>query len=103
MPATLLNISFYPAGVTAGTAVDLRITGLQLRSGRSVLSYSWTLVDGGGASVGFASSTNASTAALATTAAGTATLQVLVDARVAPGSVKVVDGLGRIALRLACL
>jgi len=78
MPATLLNISYYPVGVTTGNPVDLRITGLQLRSGRSVLSYSWTLVDGGGASVGFASSSNASTATLATTAAGTATVRLTV-------------------------
>jgi serine protease len=78
VPATLLNISYGPVAPAAGESVDFRITGLQLRSGRTVLSYSWVLVTGGGAAAGFSSASNASTAAMATTGSGTATVRLTV-------------------------
>jgi len=62
---------------TAGTTVTL--TGsASLATGRTVASYAWTLVSGGGAVTGFSSGTSSATATLAPTAAGTVSVQLTV-------------------------
>jgi len=66
-----VSITASPAsGVTAGQTITL--TGAStLASGRTVASWAWSLVDGGGAATGFASATNTSSTSLAPSAAGT--------------------------------
>ncbi len=64
------RIDFTPAAPAPGTAVQLSSSGSSVASGRSVVAWSWTLVDGGGIASAFSSATNAPTASLTPTAAG---------------------------------
>ncbi|MBV8500514.1 MAG: S8 family serine peptidase [Paucibacter sp.] len=71
------SIANSPSSPTVGQTVTL--TGsASLASGRSVASWSWTLVDGGGAVTAFSGATNASTATLSPSAAGTISVQLTV-------------------------
>jgi len=63
------------ASPTAGQTVTL--TGsATLAGGRTVASWAWTLVNGGGAVTAFTGATNAATATLSPTAAGTISVQL---------------------------
>ncbi|XHS79780.1 S8 family serine peptidase [Burkholderiaceae bacterium UC74_6] len=71
------SIAVSPAAPAAGQTVTL--TGsATLATGRSVASWAWSLVDGGGAVTAFTGATNASTATLAPTAAGTVQVKLTV-------------------------
>lgn len=72
------RIASSPASPQAGTAIQLSGTGTLLGAGRSVATWSWTLLNGGGVVSGFSGSTNASTASLQPTAAGTITVRLTV-------------------------
>jgi len=68
-------IAVSPAsGATVGQTITLSATA-SLGTGRSVASWSWTLVDGGGAVTGFASGASTATATLMPTAAGVITVK----------------------------
>ncbi len=68
-------ISVSPSsGATAGQTLTLTASAT-LGTGRSVASWAWTLVDGGGAVTGFASGASAATATLSPTAAGVITVK----------------------------
>lgn len=62
----------------AGSALVVSGAGSLPGTGRRVTAYDWALVSGGGAVAGFSGATNASTATLQPTAAGTVTLQLTV-------------------------
>ena len=65
-----VSISVSPAsGATVGQTITLTASAA-LGTGRSVASWAWTLVDGGGAVPAFASGASSATATLAPTAAG---------------------------------
>jgi serine protease len=71
------SIAVSPAAPTSGQTVTL--TGsATLGSGRTVASWAWSLVDGGGAVTAFTGATNASTATLSPTAAGTVQVKLTV-------------------------
>jgi len=71
------SISVSPASPTSGQTVTL--TGsASLAAGRSVATWAWTLVDGGGAVTAFTGATNTSTATLSPTAAGTVQVKLTV-------------------------
>jgi len=71
------TISVSPSSPTVGQAITL--TGsATLGTGRSVASYAWTLVSGGGAVTGFSSGTSSSTATMSPTAAGTISVQLVI-------------------------
>jgi serine protease len=72
------RIDFTPAAPVAGTAVQLSGSGSSVASGRSVVAWSWTLVDGGGIATAFSSATNAATAALTPSAAGSLVVRLTV-------------------------
>jgi serine protease len=72
----LVTIAVAPAsGATAGQTISLTASST-LGAGRSVASWAWTLVDGGGAVSGFASASNAASTSLLPTAAGTIVVSV---------------------------
>jgi serine protease len=73
-PVPRIDIS--TANPTAGSAVSLS----GAASSGSIASYLWELVDGGGIVSGFGSATNASTASLLPTAAGSFTVRLTVSA-----------------------
>ena len=62
----------------AGTAIQLSGSGSVAASGRSVMAWSWTLVDGGGIASAFGSATNAATATITPAAAGTLVVSLTV-------------------------
>ena len=62
----------------AGTAIQLSGSGSVAASGRSVMAWSWTLVDGGGIASGFGSATNAATATITPAAAGSLVVSLTV-------------------------
>ena len=62
----------------AGTAIQLSGSGSVAASGRSVVAWSWTLVDGGGIASAFSSATNAATATITPAAAGTLVISLTV-------------------------
>jgi len=66
----LPRIGVAPAAPSAAESVTLSGAATELPAGRSVVSYSWTLVDDGGIVSGFTSATNADTATLVPSAAG---------------------------------
>jgi len=74
----LPRIAVAPAAPLAGEAVTLSSAATELPAGRSVASYSWTLVDDGGIVSGFTSATNADSATLLPTAAGRFTVRLTV-------------------------
>ena len=62
----------------AGTAIQLSGSGSVAASGRSVVAWSWTLVDGGGIASAFGSATNAATATITPAAAGSLVVSLTV-------------------------
>ena len=62
----------------AGTAIQLSGSGSVAASGRSVMAWSWTLVDGGGIASAFGSATNAATATITPAAAGSLVVSLTV-------------------------
>jgi serine protease len=67
----LARITASPASPAPADLITLSAATTQLPSGRSVASYNWSLVDGGGVTTGFTSATNAQTATIAAGSAGT--------------------------------
>ena len=63
---------------TAGQSVQLGSATSTAASGRSIVAWTWTLMDGGGIVTGFTSATNASTATLTPTGAGTFSMRLTV-------------------------
>jgi serine protease len=62
----------------AGSSLQLSSASSSSASGRSIVAWTWTLVDGGGIVTGFSSATNAASASLTPTAAGTFTVRLTV-------------------------
>jgi len=62
----------------AGQSLQLSSSGSSSASGRSIVAWTWTLVSGGGVVTGFTSATNAATAALTPTAAGSFSVRLTV-------------------------
>jgi hypothetical protein len=69
------RISIDTEAPTAGTPVTLSSSSL-VGSGRAVASYQWALVDGGGIVSGFIGATNANTASVLPSGAGTFTVSL---------------------------
>ena len=69
-------IAASPLGATAGQTITLSAAGSTVGGGRTIASYAWSLLSGGGAVTGFASATNAASTTLAPTAAGTVQVQL---------------------------
>ena len=67
-----------PASPLAGQTVTLSAAKTLLALGRNIVSYAWTLVDGGGIVAGFDSATDAAVATLTPLAAGRFTVSVRV-------------------------
>lgn len=76
--APFVSASFASASPVPGDSVSLSITGLENTGGRTVKSYGWQLLDGGGAVAGFSSATNADTAAFTPTANGAVRVRLTV-------------------------
>jgi len=74
----IARIDVTPVAPVAGTAVQLSSSGSTVSSGRRIVAWSWTLVDGGGIASAFTSATNAATAALTPSAAGTLVVRLTV-------------------------
>jgi serine protease len=74
----LARITVSPAAPVAGTNVQLSAADTLLAPGRTVQSWAWTLVNGGGVVSGFSSTTNAATANLVPSGAGTVTVRLTV-------------------------
>lgn len=72
------RIESSPAAPAAGSALTFSAAGTLLGPGRSVATYAWTLVDGGGIAAGFSGASNAATATLQPTAAGTVLVRLVV-------------------------
>jgi serine protease len=72
------RIDVTPALPVAGTAVQLSGSASSVAAGRNVTTWEWTLVDGGGIATAFSSATNASTAALTPSAAGSLVVRLTV-------------------------
>ena len=72
------RIDVTPALPVAGTAMQLSGSASSVAAGRSVTTWEWTLVDGGGIATAFSSATNASTAALTPSAAGSLVVRLTV-------------------------
>ena len=66
------------ASPTAGSSVQVTAANSTVGPGRTVAAYAWTLKDGGGVATGFSTATNAATAALLPSGAGTVVVQVTV-------------------------
>jgi serine protease len=67
-----------PAEAVAGSAVQLDGSGSLLGAGRSVSTWLWELVDGGGIANGFSTATNAATASITPSGAGTLRVRLTV-------------------------
>lgn len=76
--ATVARIAVTTLSPTAGSAVTLSAAGSVIGGGATLASTSWALVDGGGIVTAFDSATNASTATLTPSAAGSFTVSVTV-------------------------
>jgi serine protease len=74
----LARIDTSPASPVAGTAVSFSGANSLPAAGATLGTYSWSLVSGGGIVTGFTSATNASTAAVLPSAAGSFTVQLQV-------------------------
>ncbi|MFN5165784.1 MAG: S8 family serine peptidase, partial [Pseudomonadota bacterium] len=67
----LPRFAVQPEAPQAGTTVTLDAAGSLAGVGAAITGYAWTLVDGGGIATGFSSASNAATATLQPTGAGT--------------------------------
>ena len=76
--ATLAAIDSAPAAPVAGTSVTLNSSRSLAAPGTTIVAWNWSIVSGGGIVSAFSSSTNAATAALTPTAAGTAVVRLSV-------------------------
>lgn len=85
--ATVARIALTTVNPTAGSAVSLSAASSVAGAGATVSTYEWALTSGGGIVAAFDSATNASTATLTPSAAGSFTV-----------SVTVTDSLGRTSL-----
>lgn len=75
--AETIAITATPAsGATAGQTITLTASSSSLAAGRTVVGWTWSLLDGGGAVSGFASATNTASTTLLPTAAGTITVKL---------------------------
>ena len=74
----IARIDVLTASPTAGSPLQFSGLGTLLGGGRSVNAWAWTLVDGGGIASGFSSATNAATAALTPSAAGSLLVRLAV-------------------------
>ena len=72
------RIDFTPAAPVANTAVQLSSSASAVSSGRRIVAWAWALVDGGGIVTAFSSATNAATAALTPSAAGSLVVRLTV-------------------------
>jgi serine protease len=72
------RIEFSPAAPVAGAALELSGAGTLLGAGRSVASYAWEIVNGGGIVSAFSGATNAASATLQPSAAGTVVVRLTV-------------------------
>ena len=72
------RIDVTTAAPVAGTAIQLSGSSSVAASGRSVVAWSWPLVDGGGIASAFGSATNAATATITPAAAGTLVVSLTV-------------------------
>jgi serine protease len=72
------RIAVTPSAPVAGSTVQLSGAATLLGTGRTVASWTWTLVDGGGAVSALSGSNQASTASLLPTAADTVTVRLTV-------------------------
>lgn len=70
------RITSSPASPQAGDVITLSSTASLLGTGRSAVGWNWTLLSGGGVVSAFTSATNAATATLQPTAAGTVTVRL---------------------------
>ena len=75
-PVARIDVS--PAAPVPGTAVQLSGNGSSVGSGRSIVAWNWALVDGGGIASAFSSATNAATASITPTAAGSLVVSLTV-------------------------
>ncbi|MCV2351266.1 S8 family serine peptidase [Paucibacter sp. Y2R2-4] len=69
-------IAVTPSSAVAGELITLSAAGSALGAGRSVVSYAWTLVDGGGVVSGFSSASNGVSTTMTASAAGTVSVKV---------------------------
>ena len=76
--APVARIQVGTAAPTAGSAVQLSGEGSSAPAGRTLSSYAWTLVDGGGIVTGFSAATNALTTSVLPSAAGSFTVRLTV-------------------------
>lgn len=77
VPAPVAVIGASPANPVAGAAVTLTSNGSSAASGRSITAYRWSITAGSGLAA-FSGATDAATATLLTSAAGTVTVQLTV-------------------------
>lgn len=71
-----VTIAATPSSAVAGQVITLSAAGSTLGAGRSVVSYAWTLVDGGGVVSGFSSASNGVSTTMTASAAGTVSVKV---------------------------
>jgi serine protease len=79
LPGPVPRIEVTPATPTAGAPVALSAAGSTVDTGASIQTYAWTLLDGGGIVSAFGSATNAQTATLTPSAAGSFTVQLTIS------------------------
>lgn len=72
------RIDVTPAAVVAAAALQLSASGSSVAAGRTLVAWNWTLVDGGGIASAFSSATNAATATITPTAAGSLVVGLVV-------------------------
>ena len=73
-----VRIDVSPALPVAGSSLAFSGAGSMVAPGRSIASWAWTLVDGGGATSGFSGSIQTSSATLPTAAAGNVMVRLVV-------------------------
>ncbi len=74
----LARLDVTTAAPTAGASVALSGMGSSATPGASISQYAWSITSGGGIAAAFSTATNASTAALTPSAAGSFTVQLVV-------------------------
>jgi serine protease len=76
--ATIARIELEPAAVQPGDSLRLSATGSLAGAGRAIVTYAWSLIDGGGVVNGFAGASNAAEAFVAPSGEGTFVVQLTV-------------------------
>ena len=72
------RIDVTPAAPAPGVSLQLSASASSAASGRSVVAWSWTLVDGGSIASAFSSATNAATASITPSAAGSLVVRLTI-------------------------